>query len=269
VIYGLYLSATGVLTNSYRQDVIANNIANAETVGFKRDLALFQERLTEAQEVRAGRGGSSFGRFNPAGGPTNDLLEPLGGGLLPAPTRVDNRQGEFEPTGGNLDVAIEGDDAYFLVDDGSGTPRLTRNGQFAIDGQGRLILDGTPHQVLDPDRTPILLDGRLAAQTSIARDGAITQAGQPAGRLGVFRVTDPQHLTKRGGQLLDHPNAVTLAAADDASLRSEFVERANVDPATELASLMDAQRQLEANANMIRYQDQMLSKLVNEVGKIG
>ena len=54
MLYGLYLSATGVMTNAYRQDVIANNIANAETPGFKRDLALFQQRLTEAQERRGG-----------------------------------------------------------------------------------------------------------------------------------------------------------------------------------------------------------------------
>jgi flagellar basal body rod protein FlgG len=85
----------------------------------------------------------------------------------------------------------------------------------------------------------------------------------------VFRVPDPQNLTKRGGQLLSHPNAAALPHADDALIRSGAVERANVDPATELASLMDAQRQLEANANMIRYQDQTLGKLVNEVGKIG
>jgi len=54
-----------------------------------------------------------------------------------------------------------------------------------------------------------------------------------------------------------------------ATLRSEFVERANVDPATELTALMDTQRQLEANANMIRYQDQTLQRLVNDVGKVG
>ena len=73
MIYGLYLSASGVLTNSYRQDVIANNIANAETVGVKRDLALFQERLTEAQHRRFRGGGMN--------GQTNDLLESLGGGI--------------------------------------------------------------------------------------------------------------------------------------------------------------------------------------------
>ena len=69
--------------------------------------------------------------------------------------------------------------------------------------------------------------------------------------------------------MLAYPDVANLKPAPAAtSLRSEYVERANVEPSNELAALMDAQRQLEANANMIRYQDQMLAKL-NEVGKIG
>src|SRR5947209_3887766 len=85
MIYGLYLSATGVMTNSYRQDVIANNIANAETVGFKKDIALFQQRRTEAQE----RG---------LGPTSNALLEKLGGGVFASPMLVDSSQGELEPS---------------------------------------------------------------------------------------------------------------------------------------------------------------------------
>ena len=71
MIYGLYLSASGVLANSYRQDVIANNIANSETVGFKKDLTMLQQRPTAAQET---------GHWSQ----TDSLLEPLGGGLLAA-----------------------------------------------------------------------------------------------------------------------------------------------------------------------------------------
>src|SRR3954469_23516855 len=108
MLYGLYLSATGVMTNAYRQDVIANNIANAESVGFKRDLALFQERPTEAQ-ARRFRGGG------PSGGQSNDLLEGLGGGMFASPTKIDTKSGELETTGNNLDVAIQGDAGYFMV----------------------------------------------------------------------------------------------------------------------------------------------------------
>lgn len=251
MLYGLYISAAGVMTSSYKQDVIANNIANSESAGFKRDVATFKERLTEAA-VR-GQPGLS-----------NKMLEALGGGILVAPTVVDIRQGEMEPTGNAMDVAIEGN-GYFAVTD-KGQSRLTRNGQFAVDRKGRLILsNGEGQPVLDPKGKPIKLLPNMAA--AIARDGTITQGGITTGRIGLFDVADPSQLSKRGGTLLAHEGQTLRPGAG--SLRSEFIERANVDPATELAELMETQRQLEANANMIRYQDQTLGRLVNEVGKIG
>jgi len=128
VIYGLYLSATGVLTNSYRQDVIANNLANAQTVGFKRSLALFQQRRTEAQSPDAADLSDQ----------TDPLLEHIGGGLLLAPTAIDHSQGTLEQTGQNLDLAIHGD-GFFAVQDGKQT-RLTRDGRFLVDSDGHLIL---------------------------------------------------------------------------------------------------------------------------------
>jgi flagellar basal body rod protein FlgG len=81
-------------------------------------------------------------------------------------------------------------------------------------------------------------------------------------------VPDESHLTPRGGTLFGGVDVSKLERADG-TLQSGFLEESNVDPMTELTQLIQAQRQLEANANMIRYQDQTLSKLVNEVGKIG
>ena len=260
MIYGLYLSASGVLTSSYRQDVIANNLANGETVGFKKDLPLFRQRLTEAQERRLPPGASTF-----LGGPSNPRLEPIGGGLRPRPTVIDTAQGELEPTASPLDVAIEGR-GYFAVDDG-GETRLTRNGQFAVDREGHLILSNQNGQkVLDARQRPITVEP--TGGVSVGSDGTVTQHGQPLAQLGVFEVADASLLVKQGATLL-RTSGQPLTPATGATLHSGFVERANVDPATELAALMDTQRQLEANANMIRYQDQTLSKLVNEVGKIG
>jgi flagellar basal body rod protein FlgG len=251
--YGLYLSATGVLANSHRQDVIANNIANAETHGFKRDVVTFQQRLTEAQMLAGGRG------------LTNPLLENLGGGLLVSPTGIDQSQGELESTSNNLDAAIMGD-GYFAVRDGNDT-RLTRNGAFAIDRAGYLVMaDNANLKVLDRDQKPIQLDGRYRATITLGALGEITQNGQLVGKLGMFDVPDKTRLLKRGGNLLAMDGQRLQPSSG--ILRSEFLERANVDPAIELTQLMDAQRQLEANANMIRYQDATLGRLVNDVGKI-
>lgn len=250
--YGLYLSATGVLTNSYRQDVIANNLANAETVGFKKDLALFQQRLTESQERRL------------AGGQSNPMLEKLGGGMLASPTAMDLSQGELEPSDSPLDLAIMGR-GYFAVSDGKQT-RLTRDGRFMIDRKGQLILGNAQGQrVLDVKGKPIVLDP--TAKTEIGEDGQITQNDVPMARVGVVGVPNEHLLIKQGGGLMSYPDTKKLTASSS-TLKSHFVERSNVEPTTELAGLMDTQRQLEANANMIRYQDQMLAKLVNEVGKI-
>ena len=256
MLYGLYLSATGVLTNSYRQDVIANNIANAETVGFKRDLALFMERRTHAREHGLSPGSRS-----------NALLEALGGGVLASPTQVDVEQGELEPTGNRLDAAIVGS-GYFAVAKGDQT-NLTRDGRFVVNARGHLALANNENaEVLDPRGAPIAINPRSPVE--INKDGTITQDRQAVARIGVFDVPDQHLLTKSGGTMLAYPDLKrNLRPADPATrLRSEFVERANVEPSSELSLLMDAQRQLEANANMIRYQDQMLSQLVNEVGKI-
>ena len=132
--YGMYLSATGVLTNSYRQDVIANNLANAETVGFKRNLALFHERLAE-QIVARQTGAPGFEASDP-------LFDLMTGGTLAAPTAVDTRQGELEHTGNTLDVAIQGS-GYFVVQHGN-EKQLTRDGRFMLDRAGNLILANSP-----------------------------------------------------------------------------------------------------------------------------
>ncbi len=254
MIYGLYLSAAGVMSSSYRQDVIANNLANSETIGFKRDLPVFQERLTAAQEYRGGRH-------------SDPLMEGLGGGLLASPTLVDTSSGDLEDTGNPLDVAIQGSGFFAVANPNHpNEPRLTRDGRFILDRQGNLILsDSSGHQVLDAAGKPIHLaaSGNLAVTTN----GTIMQNGQPVAKLGIFDVPHPEKLIKAGGTLMDYPDSKELMASN-ALVRGQTIERSNVDPATEMAQLMDAQRQLEANANMIHTQDSTLQLLCNSVGKI-
>jgi flagellar basal-body rod protein FlgF len=253
MIYGLYSSATGVLTSAHRQDVIANNLANVETVGFKRDLALFQERRTQAQMM--GLDPSTH---------SHEMLEGLGGGLTYAPTFVDFSQGELEATGNPLDVAIQGK-GFFAVRE-QGKTMLTRDGRFMVDRQGYLVRANGGQRVLDAREQPIQLDP--AASASIRPDGSINQHGRVVGQLGTFEVADTRKLVKHAGLLMTYPNAKQIRPAN-AALRSEYVERSNADPMTELTQLMETQRQLEANANLIRYQDQTLGRLVNDVGRIG
>ena len=257
MIYGLYLSASGVISSAHRQDVIANNLANVETTGFKRALALVQQRPPESIES---------GRVNDS----NRLLDGIGGGLFLSPTALDLSQGSIERSDSPLHVAIFGR-GYFAVNDGNET-RLTRNGNFMLDRVGNLILaDGRGGQrVLDARQQPIRLDVTRLGQTRVAPDGSIIVDGVPAGQIGVFEVDDPAALLPAGDTTLRRdPTAGAMRPAREASIQAGFLETANVDPASELTRLLDAQRVLEANANMIRFQDQTLAKLVNEVGKIG
>jgi flagellar basal-body rod protein FlgF len=252
MIYGLYESASGVIASSYRQDVIANNLANSQTTGFKRDIAMFKQRLTETQEA-----GISVDHSDP-------LQEQIGGGFFASPTGVDVSQGELEPTGNSLDVAVQGQ-GYFAVADAKGT-RLTRDGQFNIGPGGRLSMANDKGQpVLDQAGKPIILSA--SAQVSIYPDGTILQNGSKVAKLGLFDVTDPSQLSKDGGNLFKPADPTKLVAATGVA-RPGFVERANVDPTTELTDLMETQRELEANANMIHYQDSTLQLLCNSVGKI-
>ncbi len=253
MIYGLYLSATGVLANSHRQDVIANNLANAETAGFKRDLALFQERRTAAQELG----------LNPRRH-SNVMLEGLGGGLGSWPTWTDQSAGDLESTGNPLDVAIRG--RGYLAVRRDGQVMLTRDGRMMVDSEGRLTLASGAGEVLDVNRQPIVLG---KGQASVGEDGTITQDGKAVAKLGLFDVADPGRLRKRGEGLMSDPQGERGLRESSAMVAGGHVERSNADPATELVAMMDAQRQLEANANMLRYQDQTLARLVNDVGKIG
>ena len=250
MIYGLYLSATGIMTSAYTQDVVSNNLANAETTGFKRDVAAFRQRLTAAQERR-----------NP-GDWSDSILDGLGGGMFVQPNQIDFEQGEIEQTGVPLDVALQGE-GFFGVDE-NGKTRLTRDGRFQLDRSGTLIVTGG-QPVLDAAGRPI----KLAPDTpaTIDKSGNILQDGNVVATLGIFDVPDKSKLTKLGNGLLAYPNPNQIGPGS-ATIHGEHLESSNVDPTSELAALMDTQRQLEANANMIHTQDSTLQLLVNNVGKI-
>jgi len=254
MLYGLYLSATGVMTNSYRQDVIANNLANSESVGFKKDLTMFRQRLTAAQESPEKQGWS------------NPLMEGIGGGTFAEPTALDLSPGPMETTGDPKDAAIQGS-GFFTVDD-HGTTKLTRNGQFAIREDGTVTMaNGKRLPILDTSGNAIKLENKLAGITSIGQDGTIYQGDTAVSKLGVVDVPDPGQLKNEAGTLLSYAN-MKDATSSNSTIVGGSLEDANVDPATELTALMESQRALEANANMIHTQDSTLDKLVNTVGKI-
>lgn len=256
MIYGLWLSATGVTTNSHQVDVIANNLANAETSGFRRELATFRERSPEAKE-----------RGTPTA-PGDRLFDNIGGGQLLSPSTFDSTSGDLEQTGKNLDCAVAGD-GYFLVQDPKGNERLTRNGSFQADREGNLVLSmDAKTRVLDTEKQPIKLDPDTPiSQIEISDDGEMRVGNQVLGKIGLFNVADEKLLRPVGNTLFKAPASVEVSRFNG-QIESGYLEKSNVDPAVELTKLMEAQRMLDANANLIRTQDQSLARLVNDVGKI-
>ncbi|MCC7144906.1 MAG: flagellar hook basal-body protein [Phycisphaeraceae bacterium] len=257
--YGLYLSASGVLTNMYRQDVFANNLANVNTPGFKPDLPTVRQRDPESVEDNL------FGQ-------RHDLLDRLGGGALAGRQWINFSPGSLLQTGGPLDAALVEKNQFFVVaqrDEKSGETliRLTRDGRLGMNADGELIQMVSGARVLDENDQPIHLNTERPAR--IDRAGRLIQDGEPVGKVQIARVEDPQTLTKLGQNLLGFADGQDTRAQDgEATIRPGYQEASGVEPVQTLMSLVDATKAITANANLIRYHDMLMDKAVNVLGRV-
>lgn len=256
--YGLYLSASGVLTSMYRQDVLANNLANVGTPGFKPDFVSTRQR--DAARIEDGLSGL----------PSNRLLERLGAGALLAPNRTSFAQGVLEPTGNQLDAAIQGP-GFFMVSAGSQTGgekiRLTRDGRFALNAGGQLVMAAGGLPVLDENKVPIQVNG---AAGPVRINGAdVEQNGAAVARIGLVDVPNTGGLQKAGGNLF-RPTASQVASLQPAAgtMQSQSVERSGVDPIQAMLGIMSASSAVSSNTRMIQVQDDLMNRAINTLGRI-
>ena len=250
MLYGMYVSAAGAMANSYRQDVVANNLANAETVSFKRDLALMQARRTEAAQ-------SGQSRF------TTAMLEGIGGGVFALPTHTDFAPASLDKTDRSYDLALAGE-GFFQVRNGSQI-NYTRDGHFSHDQQDQFVTFTEQLPVLDQAGNPIVIDPNLRIYVNAA--GTVSQNGEPVATLAVVDFDDTTKLKKRGG------NFYTLSGEQEprrvqTAVRQGFLEGSGVNPITELVEMMKTQRMFQANVNMLQIQDQTLGLAVSRLGSI-
>ena len=254
--YGLYLSASGLLTNSYRQDVYANNLANVNTVGYKPDVPALQARPAEAAED-----------FVPAG-TSHALLDRLGGGVLAGPQRTSFAPGPLEHTGRDLDVALVEPGTFLAVEhvdaEGNASVRLTRDGRLMIDAQG-FVVTATGHRVLGPGDGPIAVDP--TAELTIARDGSLMQNGGAVGQLQVA-AADPYALEKTGSNLFAFRGGDPRVIVDQPDLRVGELEGSGTDAIKTLMSIMASTKAATANANLIKYHDSLMDHAVNTLGRV-
>ena len=255
----MQLSVSGALSNMYRQDVLTNNLSNLNTPGFKPDTPVLRQRDPVREEDGVG--------FLPS----NALLERLGAGTVPAFNRISFEQGALESTGNPLDAAIEGDGFFVVRTGGDGlgdTLRLTRDGRFTLDGEGRLVMATGGAAVLDDGNGEITLDPKLPV--TIDRDGSIRQGGGVVARLRVAEPADRSQLTKEGESLFAGPASV-IDSLDDAPgiVRQNHIERAAVDEIRAMMQIASAGGAARRNLGMIDYHDRMLDRAINTFGRVG
>ena len=252
----LAIAATGMNAQQLNVEVIANNIANINTTGFKRGRAEFTDLLYQAERAAGA----------PVAGAEAIIPEGLqvGLGVRPAAVRNIHVQGALVNTGNRLDVALVGN-GWFRVTSPVGEVLYTRAGAFNTDAQGRFVtVDG---YLLDPAITvpegTVSIDINQSGAVFATVDGAAQP--QLLGELSLANFANEAGLTPLGNNLFREseasgPAVVGLAGEDGfGTIRQGYLEGSNVDPVKEITELISAQRAYEMNSKVIQAADEMMS----------
>ncbi|NPV69706.1 MAG: flagellar hook-basal body protein [Firmicutes bacterium] len=255
MIRGMYTSASGMLLEQARLDVISNNVASAGATGFKKDVPVTNS-FPEMLIYRTRNPGFLWGSLEAQ-------LGPVGTGAVVSESVPDMTKGPGKETGNPLDVLVP-DDAFLVVMTATGE-RYTKNGNLTIGSDGRLMTqDGDP--VLGEAGEIQLGEGKRA---EISPEGAVLEDGNEVDRLRVVRFRDPVRLAKFSTttfrQTEDSGNPEQVEAP---SLKPGCIEMSNVNPVIEMVEMISVMRAYEANQRLLQSQDQTLDKAVNEIGRV-
>lgn len=271
---GIYTALSGAVAQSLKLDTIANNIANVNTTGFKKDQQTFSEYLTtlekEQDVMKVPRMPASIDSFYELNGGDKAFVDAAG-------TYTNFEQGSLKSTGGKLDVAIDGQ-GFFEV----GTPtgvKFTRAGNFTVDGNGQLVTkDGNPVLLEGGEGEDGLISGDNFDNRTVRVSGTqpivISDAGEvfegetKLGKLSVVNVANTDALQKVGNNYYttkDNMNA-DITAIKNPSLKQGFLETSNVNIINEMTDMIMAQRVFEGTQKAISAYDNMSDKLINQVG---
>ena len=218
--------------------IVAHNIANANTTGFKAEGVMFSEFVAD------------LGRDTDS--------------LSMAAARIkltDRAQGTLSQTGGTFDLAIEGD-GYFLVETPDGQ-RLTRAGSFTPNHNGELVtMDG--NRVLDAGGAPVFVPTG-AGPIGIAADGTISAGGTPVGQIGLVIPADPQEMRRQTGTLFEA--AAGFGPAPGARVLQGFVEDSNVNPIAQISRMIEVQRAYEMGQSFLETEDSRIRGVIQAIGR--
>ncbi len=218
--------------------VIAHNIANADTTGFRREGVVFSEFVRGLD------------------GPEESLSMALGD-----TRQIIQTQGALIQTNGTFDLAIEGE-GFFLVETPRGE-RLTRAGTFTPNAAGELVnMDG--HRLLDAGGAPIFVPPD-AQGIAVARDGTMSADGQPVAEIGLHRPIDPLDLQREAGGLFRVEEGFEPIEAP--VIVQGFIEGSNVDPLTEVSRMIAVQRAYEQGQRLLEREDERQRNVIQTLGR--
>jgi len=248
MLKGLYTAASGMLAQVAKMDIITNNLANASSAGYKRDIASFDLSFAVGKQQPGIQLVSQFPDSSPA---------------LFMKYNIDFSAGALQRTDNPLDIAIEGS-GFFVVQTPNGT-KYTRNGNFSRDSQGQLVIcDGLP--VLGQKGGPILLNGE---KIEINTSGEIYIDGQYIDTLRIADFFKPDVLVKEGnGVFAIIDPTVQENPAVGAQVRQGFLENSNVSPIAQMAELIETMRGYEAYQKVIQFLDETLGQMNNKIGQV-
>lgn len=252
MVNGIWLSADGLSAQQVRQEVLANNLAQTDTPGFKADRVAFGERLNEWQ-LRGNEPSTRFPGFDQSTG-----------GLFATDIYTSHEQGRFIPTSNKLDVALQGN-GFLTVGTDDGVQH-TRDGRLTVDPEGALVHIASGGRLLDDGGQPIIVNPKQLDAVAIDARGRVQQGETNAGTLGIVDFDDPQSMLKVGENMYAAGDARRIAPK--ASVRQGMIEASGVDPTLSMVDMIAATRAYELGAQMIRMQDESLGRTVNDVGRI-
>ncbi|WP_130859280.1 flagellar hook-basal body protein [Gracilibacillus phocaeensis] len=273
MLRGFYTAINGMMAQQRRQEVLSNNITNAQTPGYKQDqttLRAFPELLINRMENR------DIPTSQNTSVPSMNEIGALHTGVYVQETIPDFVQGSLRETGISTDMALvqqttpdELGMAFYTVQNNEGEIRYTRNGNFTVDGEGNLTTN-QGYYVLNQAGEPIQTDNQAF---SVTPEGLIELPDQ-AIPLGISYSENPHDLVKNGQDLyeLEEGEALGDARAVDGlqfQVLQRQLENSNVDQTQTMTDMMQAYRSFEANQKIVQQYDRSLDMAVNDIARLG
>ncbi|MBQ3163740.1 MAG: flagellar basal-body rod protein FlgF [Lachnospiraceae bacterium] len=259
MLRGLYTAYTGMLNEQYRMDIMSNNLANADTVGFKKEGSTSQA-YSEVMAVKI--------KDTTEDPNTPKRLGNMSLGVKIGETYTDFSQGSLRDTGNTYDLALSGDGFFnieFTNKAGETSTKYTRAGNFTLTKDGYLTTKDGDYVLGENGRIQL---STTAGNTVIMEDGSIYQDDVLVTKLKITEFEDTNYLTHYGESMWDAKEGAVANDATDFRIHQGYVEMSNISVVTEMVNMISIQRQYEANQKLITTYDESLDKSVNQIGRI-